>query len=281
MSEVIMTSVELVQRLKQLASRKTFYKNKYPDNLCYIHSDGRTSADCVNLYKAVLNGYDVNKTDVGYYQRNLSNTGDCTEYGLLSQCSDVSTNFTKLKSQEPRLLYMSGHIGGYIGEEVTVNGHICNVIECTGAWGGGILYSYVDSEGKRYEYKGASKPNGVWSKHGLMTPWVKYISEEDISTSDSLTEALAKQVIDGKWGNNPERKKKLEEAGYNYTEIQNKVNEILANKVEPTEDYYVIKPGDNLSSIAKKYNTTWQMLMHINNIKNPNLVFPGERIKVK
>ena len=171
--KVIMTSAQFVERVKKLASRKTFYKNKYPFNLCYINSDGRTSADCVNLYKAILNGYDVNKNQIGYFQRDLSNTGDCTESELIGQCSDVSSDFSKLKAGEPRILYMSGHIGGYIGEEVTISGKVYNVIECTVAWQGGILYSYVDKNGNRLQYKGGA-PRNKWLKHGKMTPWVSY-----------------------------------------------------------------------------------------------------------
>ena len=40
-------------------------------------------------------------------------------------------------------------------------------------------------------------------------------------------EELAKEVIDGKWGNGEERKKRLTEAGYDYSTIQKKVNELL------------------------------------------------------
>ncbi|MBP3617191.1 MAG: hypothetical protein J6J38_04045 [Lachnospiraceae bacterium] len=40
-------------------------------------------------------------------------------------------------------------------------------------------------------------------------------------------EALAKEVIDGKWGNGKERKDRLTKAGYNYREVQDKVNELL------------------------------------------------------
>ena len=40
-------------------------------------------------------------------------------------------------------------------------------------------------------------------------------------------EQLAKEVIDGKWGNGEERKKRLTEAGYNYNEVQKKVNQLL------------------------------------------------------
>lgn len=39
---------------------------------------------------------------------------------------------------------------------------------------------------------------------------------------------VAREVINGKWGNGSERKKRLEEAGYNYAEVQAKVNQLLA-----------------------------------------------------
>ena len=42
----------------------------------------------------------------------------------------------------------------------------------------------------------------------------------------SVTE-IAKEVIQGKWGNGSERKRKLTQAGSNYTEVQKKVNELL------------------------------------------------------
>lgn len=44
---------------------------------------------------------------------------------------------------------------------------------------------------------------------------------------------VAREVILGVWGNMPERKTKLEASGYNFTDVQNKVNELL-NKNVPT-----------------------------------------------
>ena len=38
---------------------------------------------------------------------------------------------------------------------------------------------------------------------------------------------IAKEVIDGLWGNGAERKEKLNAAGYDVKEVQNKVNELL------------------------------------------------------
>lgn len=40
-------------------------------------------------------------------------------------------------------------------------------------------------------------------------------------------EEIAREVIQGKWGNGAERKKKLDAAGYNYKEVQAAVNRIL------------------------------------------------------
>lgn len=172
MSKIVMTATQLVDRLCALESRPTFYKAKFPYNLLYVHSDGKTSGDCVNLYKALFNGYDINNRTPGYYQATLANTGDCTEYGLLQQCTDISKDFSKLKNGEPRILYMSGHIGGFIGE-IQKYGKTYNVVECTAAWGGGILYSYVDSQGNRFKSKGG-EARGKWTQHGKPTPWVSF-----------------------------------------------------------------------------------------------------------
>ncbi len=43
---------------------------------------------------------------------------------------------------------------------------------------------------------------------------------------------------------------------------------------------YLIKPGDTLSEIAKKYNTTIAHLVEINGIENPNLIYAGDKIIV-
>ena len=90
---------------------------------------------------------------------------------------------------------------------------------------------------------------------------------------------LAKEVIDGKWFNREDRKNALTNAGYDYTAVQNRVNELLHNVNSIV--YYKIKAGDTLSAIAKKYNTTVSQLMSWNNIVNANLIFVGKTIRVK
>lgn len=47
------------------------------------------------------------------------------------------------------------------------------------------------------------------------------------------------------------------------------------------EVVYVVKKGDTLSAIAKKYKTTVKKLVKDNNIKNANLIYTGQKIKIK
>lgn len=91
-------------------------------------------------------------------------------------------------------------------------------------------------------------------------------------------EEIAKEVIDGKWGNGQERKDRLTNSGYDYNTIQELVNKILSNK---NETIYIVKKGDTLSSIASKFNTTYQKLAKDNNISNPNLIYPGQKLVIK
>jgi hypothetical protein len=47
------------------------------------------------------------------------------------------------------------------------------------------------------------------------------------ATKQKTVEELAKEVIAGKWGDGTERKKKLTAAGYDYSAVQKRVNELL------------------------------------------------------
>jgi len=43
---------------------------------------------------------------------------------------------------------------------------------------------------------------------------------------------------------------------------------------------YTIKKGDNLTKLAKRYGTTVSQLAKSNNIKDPNLIYAGAKLKV-
>lgn len=81
--------------------------------------------------------------------------------------------------------------------------------------------------------------NGADRKTGLTNAGYDFSAIQDIvnkkllgnktSSKPSKTiEELAREVIRGDWGNGTDRKTRLTNAGYNYNEIQNRVNEILS-----------------------------------------------------
>lgn len=82
---------------------------------------------------------------------------------------------------------------------------------------------------------------------------------------------LALEVIAGKWGNGDERKSKLESAGYNYQEVQNKVNDILGTS----------KPAPSYSTYEVIANSGLRLRPEPNTIKPEIRVLPkGTKIKV-
>lgn len=46
-------------------------------------------------------------------------------------------------------------------------------------------------------------------------------------------------------------------------------------------DYYVTRPGDTLWGIAQNYGTTIQRLTELNRLYNPNIIQPGQLIKIR
>lgn len=45
--------------------------------------------------------------------------------------------------------------------------------------------------------------------------------------------------------------------------------------------YYIVKSGDSLSKIAKKYNVSVDYLVKLNNIKDKDIIYIGQKIKIK
>lgn len=90
---------------------------------------------------------------------------------------------------------------------------------------------------------------------------------------------IVKEVLEGKWGNGSERKKRLTAAGYDYDTIQRLVNKQLSP--DDGKVYYTVKSGDTLSGIAQKYSTSIAQLVKWNNIKDANLIYPGQKLRVK
>lgn len=69
---------------------------------------------------------------------------------------------------------------------------------------------------------------------------------QPVQPSKSVEE-LANEVIAGKWGNGQERKDKLTAAGYDYSAVQNKVNELLGGI---TSNSNGLKVGDKVKIVG-------------------------------
>lgn len=65
------------------------------------------------------------------------------------------------------------------------------------------------------------KDNGKW-----VDPQ-PYLDKDYPVAKKKTNEEVAKEVIQGKWGNGAARKKALQQAGYNYAEVQKAVNKLL------------------------------------------------------
>lgn len=76
----------------------------------------------------------------------------------------------------------------------------------------------------------------------------------------------------------------LDYAIYDYLSI---IKNAKLNNLENLENefiYYIVQSGDNLSEIAKRYDTTWQEIYEMNkeNIgDNPNVIYAGLQLKIR
>ena len=92
-------------------------------------------------------------------------------------------------------------------------------------------------------------------------------------------EEIAEEVLAGIWGNGEERRKKILLAGYNYKRVQEIVNAKL--KVNIKKLYYIVKAGDTLSGIAARSNKTVDELVKLNNLKDPNKIYAGQKLRIE
>lgn len=116
--------------------------------------------------------------------------------------------------------------------------------------------------------KGNTRKQALGSRYEEVQEVINHIATASAQT-------LAEEVWDGDYGDGDVRKMVL---GFRYDEVMKIVNK-SKNKVTP--QYYTVKSGDTLSAIASKYGTTYQKIAQLNGISNPNLIYVGQRLRVK
>ena len=195
--------------------------------------------DCVGLIKCYLFG--------GYGNVKYNSKYDLSANGMYNKCTQKG-KISTIPNIKGLLVWMDGHIGVYDGSkysyECTVSGGTFKIIKTVAKtrgwtnWGKCAFISYISDT--------SSKPKEETAK------------PSQTNNKKSIDE-IAKEVIDGKWGSGEDRKKKLEKAGYNYKDVQNKVNQLLSNKKTNTNtstNYY--------KACASKYSS---IVLALNSIK--------------
>ena len=275
-----MTQKEFLDKLQLAHDVPNYYNNVYPYN-CGYYDGEKFSFDCWNLVKAILGGWTDNRTKGYFISPSKFPTGDCTGAGLLKQCHDCSKDFSKL-SIPGTYLYLSDHphAGVYVGDK-KIDGKIYNVIECTGAWQGGVLYSYVDSKGRRFQYKGGSQVY-TWTDYGLL-PYVEY---QQVVNTDNKLNYITYIVTKGDTLSKISREYGVPVkiiAGINDIADPNIIHtgQRLMIPLQDAKVYHIVKKGETLSGIAKKYGTNYIKLALLNGIVNPNKINVGQRIRVR
>jgi uncharacterized protein (UPF0297 family) len=147
--------------------------------------------DCVGLIK----GYLWSETPTSAPKYNAAQ--DVSANGMLAKCTTHGAIKT-MPDKPGTLVFMRGHVGVYIGD-----GYV------------------IEAKGHKYGVVKTKLKGRGWINWGWC-PWIVYESEQPKDIAK-----IAQEVINGKWGNGEERRKKLEAAGYNYIDVQKKVNEIL------------------------------------------------------
>lgn len=57
-------------------------------------------------------------------------------------------------------------------------------------------------------------------------------------------------------------------------------NPTSAPKAETAGRTHTVVSGDTLSEIGAKYGVSWKKIAEVNNIENPDLIFPGQVFKI-
>jgi len=188
-------------------------KNYYSDiNQLYRDGFGMPNCTCYSLGRWIeILGY-VPKLSVGSAWRWYEYTQDGYKRG-----------------QVPKL----GAIACWVHKDRSDYGHVAVVedfnndyINCSNS-----AYQSTNFYMKKY-YKSDNYNFGDFIFKGFIYLPIEFEEDKPTPKPTKSIDELAKEVIEGKWGNNPERKEKLIAAGYDYEAIQNKVNEMLAPKVD-------------------------------------------------
>lgn len=196
-----LTLAMLNQKRKQYPSKITQEKYDYAKK----NFIGKRTDDCYALLKNYIwmPGTDeeliAKKFDVDPVYNAKQDINADTAFEIATEKGDIST----IPEIPGIMVRYKGHAGVYIGNGV--------VVEERG-------FSYGCVRTRLNERK--------WS-HWYKSTFITYLTSTVPSNAKKSIEEIAREVIADKWGVGEDRKRRLEQAGYNYREVQDMVNKLL------------------------------------------------------
>lgn len=137
----------------------------------------------------------------------------------------------------------SGSIVVKVGDKVK-KGQFLGIMGATGKATGVHLHFQID--------KGSSS--------SAINPYDYIFNGKEFNNDNKKLKTLdeiANDVIKGLYGNYPERKELLEKDGYNYEEVQTKVNDILKSNSSKSDENWIPKVGDKVHVVKTGKATSY------------------------
>lgn len=179
----------------------TLYRNEFPYN-CGLCLDGTIWGDCWCMFPKVLiwshavglnpflkrknKTYFYNGQNGSYDGIGASGLGDWDGDTIMSVCTDVRSNFSRMEVAE--LLLINGqHMAMYIGD-YQLRGKTYNSVEFNyfDDENQGLIPFWTGSDGMRYWYKGGPSMGAKFDRIGKLSTWIDYSKEQ--------------LKVDGVWG---------------------------------------------------------------------------------
>lgn len=120
--------------------------------------------------------------------------------------------------------------------------------------------------------KYANAPIDTVTKPATSTPITSVAPVQTTTTPTGDANALATAVIQGLYGNQPQREKLI---GSRYAEVMAIVNQRLTGGTT-SGSYYVVKSGDYLSKV---WPNSWRTIASLNGLRSPYAIYDGQRLK--
>ena len=146
--------------------------------------------------------------------------------------------YVRIRKENSIDKYYYGHLAQLnvkAGQTIKI-GQLLGVEGSTGRSTGSHCHYCIRGNGSPALIRDLPTISGIPNQIGTYTSTLFEETETVTETKEKTITELAKEVIDGLWGNGNARKTKLTNAGYNYSEVQKEVNRLLSKPQKSNEE---------------------------------------------